>query len=271
MKYRFFSLVTLITVSFALMSTTLYDCSSENYVFKSGEELKFKVYYNWKAVWIGAGEVEFDLREAYLNGKKYLYSKATGKTMRKYDLFFKVRDSYETYMDPYSLKPRKFIRDVNEGGYEIFNNYEFNWDKNQIISESEDYKTPYGTDTFDLKDCTHDVLSSIYYLRTLNLDASSVGDTIPLRVFIDNKFHDLHIRYLGKEIVKTNLGKFRCIKVSPVLIKGRIFDENESMLVYVTDDANRLPILIETPISVGSVKAILTDYDGVRNPLTAKL
>jgi len=271
MNFRTAVAFLLISVSFIFISASTHDCSNINFVFENGETLKYKVYYNWRSVWIGAGEATMKLRETYLDDKQYLHSKVEAKTLRRYDLFYRVRDVYESYFDPSTLMSRKFIRNVDEGGYTIYNNYDSARDSNQVVCEFEDYKTELTNEIYDLKPCTHDVVSSIYYLRCYDISNFEVGDTVSLRVFIDNEHYNISIRYLGKEVIKTRLGKFRCLKVSPTLIAGRIFEEGKSMVIYVTDDDNRLPILVESPISVGSVKAMLIDYEGLRNPLSSKL
>ncbi len=79
----------------------------------------------------------------------------------------------------------------------------------------------------------------------------------------------MYIRYLGKETIKTKYGKFKAIKFKPLLLKGSIFEGGEKMTVWVSDDANHLPLRIESPISVGSVKIDMMEYSNLRYPLTS--
>jgi hypothetical protein len=99
-----------------------------------------------------------------------------------------------------------------------------------------------------------DVLSSIYYARTIDFNKYKVDDKIPFTMFLGNEVYNLYIRYLGKTQVKTRYGKFRAIAFKPLLVKGTMFEGGEKMTVWVSDDANHIPLRIESPITVGSVK-----------------
>ena len=79
-------------------------------------------------------------------------------------------------------------------------------------------------------------------------------------MFLDNEVYHLYIRYLGKETVKTKYGKFRAVKFKPLLVKGTIFEGGEKMTVWVSDDANHLPLRLESPIIVGSIKIDMMQY-----------
>jgi hypothetical protein len=113
------------------------------------------------------------------------------------------------------------------------------------------------------------VLSAIYYARNINFDKYKPGDRIPFTMFLDNEVYNMYIRYLGKETIKTKYGKFDAVKFKPLLIKGTIFEGGEKMTVWVSDDANRIPVRVESPISVGSVKVDMMGYRNLRYPLTS--
>ena len=242
-----------------------------NTAFGPGEKVTYKVYYNWQDVWMGAGEVKFNVKPAQLNNRDCLHISAVGETYKRYNWFYKVHDVYESYVDPYTLLPLKFKRDVNEGGYTIYNDIDFDREKNKVHVEHEDFKTKRYNKSFDVPDCTQDVLSAIYYARNIDYSKYKPNDTIPVTIFLDNKIYDVYVRYLGKERIKTKAGKYSTIKFSPLLIEGNAFEGGEAMTVWVTDDKNKIPVLIETPLVVGSVKAVLDTYEGTRHDFTAKM
>jgi hypothetical protein len=158
------------------------------------------------------------------------------------------------------MQPYKFIRKVDEGGFKINENVTFNQQANTATSEKATVKVP---------NCIQDVLSSIYYARNLNFDKYKPEDKIPLTMYLDNEVFNLYIRYQGKEKIKTKYGKFNAIKFSPLLIKGTIFEGGEKMTVWVTDDANHIPIRIESPITVGTIKVDMMQYKNLRYPMTS--
>jgi hypothetical protein len=88
-------------------------------------------------------------------------------------------------------------------------------------------------------------------------------------MFLDNEVFHLYVRYLGKETVKTKYGKFRAVKFKPLLVKGTLFEGGENMTVWVSDDPNHIPIRVESPIIVGSIKVDLMQYRGLRYPLSS--
>jgi hypothetical protein len=116
-----------------------------------------------------------------------------------------------------------------------------------------------------------DVLSAIYYARNIDFNKYKPGDKIPFNMFIDEEVHPLFIRYLGKEVVKTKYGKYKAIKFSPLLINGTIFSGGEKMVVWVSDDPNHVPLRIESPITVGSVKVDMKGYSNLRYPLSSRI
>jgi hypothetical protein len=235
-------------------------CGLTNTSFKAGESITFKVYYNLGKLFVGAGEAVFTCNLEKLNGRDVYHITGDGKTFRTYDWFFKVRDRYESYVDTASLQPQRFIRNVNEGGYKINQNVTFNMVQNTAISNTATMKVP---------NCTQDVISAIYYARNINFDKYKAGDKIFFNMFLDDKVYNIYIRYIGKETVETKFGKFRAIKFAPLLIEGTMFEGGEKMTVWVSDDANKVPLRVDSPISVGSIKVDMVEYKNLRYNFTS--
>ncbi len=236
-------------------------CGIHNSAFQAGETSTYTVYYTL-GVFIAAGEASFTINRENLNNKPVYHITGEGKTYSFYDSFFRVRDKYETFIDTGSLQPLKFIRNVDEGGYKKYENVTFNRQTNTAVTNNGVFKTP---------DCIQDVVSAIFYARNINFNKYKVDDKIPFTMFLDNETYNLYIRYLGKETIKTKYGKFRAIKFKPLLVKGTIFEGGEKMLVWVSDDANHLPLRVESPISVGSIKVDMMNYKNLRYPLSSLL
>ena len=237
-------------------------CGIRNYTFQSGERITYKVYYSVIGIFIDAGTAQFTLNKARLNDKMYYHAIGDGYSNPTYDWIFKVRDRYETYIDTLTLKPYNFIRKVEEGNYKKTENVVFNQDAGTAV-------TTRGT--FAIPTCVQDVVSAIYYARNLDYSRYKPGDKIPFSLFLDDEVTNLYIRYVGKQTVKTKYGKFRAILLKPLLVKGTIFEGGEKMNVWVSDDANHIPLRVESPISVGSVKVDMMGYANLRYPLSSRL
>lgn len=235
-------------------------CNIKNNSFKTGERLLFKVYYNMNPLWIHAGNAEFTINDEKLEGRKVYHISGVGKTQKSYEWFYKVNDKYETLLDQESLLPMRFIRNVNEGGFKIYNYVNFNHSNKKAVSTN---------GVYDIPNCVQDVLSAIYYARNIDYNKYKSGAKIPFSMFLDDKVYDLYIRYMGKYEINTKYGKFKAIKIMPLLIEGTIFKGGEKMTVWVSDDANHIPLRIESPILIGSIKVDMMEYSNLLHPLSS--
>jgi hypothetical protein len=175
---------------------------------------------------------------------------------------FKVRDRYESYIDAEGVFPWMFIRRVNEGGFKINQDYIFKQDNQKVkTQDKKEYDVPLGI---------QDMLSSFYYARTLDYKNAKINQEFSMDMFIDNEVFPFKIKYLGTETIKTRKGKFDCVKLRPLMMKGRVWEDEESMTIWVTNDNNKVPVLLETKISVGAVKATLTNWEGLMSPINNK-
>jgi hypothetical protein len=241
-----------------------------NTVFKQGEQVTYKIKYHWHFVWMESGEVTFSVTARDYHGIPSYYFSGSGFSYSKYDWFYKVRDTFQTYIDTVSFAPLRFCRFTNEGSNHIVTDNIFDFVHHKAFCFSAT-QGKYKEDSIQLPPGTFDVLSGIYHTRSLNFTNCKYNDTIPLILYLDGKIYHVHIRYRGKENVSTSFGKFRCVKFSVSLISGTIFKEGEEMTVWATDDSNHLPLSIEAPIIIGSVKAELQSFSNLRSPMDAKV
>ena len=259
MRLRALLLLVFCGISASLSADDVF-CGIRNTAFSAGESVTFSVYYTLAGIYVWGGDAVFSVTPDHVNGKAVYHVTGDGKTNSFFDSYFKVRDRYESYIDTATLKPVKFIRNVDEGGYKLYENVTFNENTNTATTTKGLYPVP---------PCVQDVLSSIYYARNINFNSYQVGDKIPFNMFLDNQVYNLYIRYLGKEVVHTRYGKFHCIKFKPLLIKGTMFQGGEGMTVWVSDDPNHIPLRVESPITIGSIKVDMTKYHGLRYPLSS--
>ena len=238
------------------------NCTIKNIAFSAGEKVVYTVYYNAAGIYINAGNATFTNTLETLNGKPVYHIVGEGNTNSSYDWIYKVRDKYETYIDTATMQPLRFVRNVNEGGYKKYQNVTFNKTANTAVTTDGVFKVPA---------CVQDVVSAMYYARNVDFSKLQPEDKIPFSMFLDNEVFNLYIRYLGKEEIKTRYGKFRALKIKPLLIKGTIFEGGEDMTVWVSDDLNHIPVRVESPIVVGKVKIDMMSYSNLRHPLSSLL
>ena len=261
MRRKIFSTLLLVILSANLTADNEF-CSIRNTSFSSGERITLKVFYNVVGIYVDAGTATFTATLDNYNGKPVYHAVGEGWSNSSYDWIFKVRDRYESYLDTATLKPYRFIRNIDEGGYKKYENASFNHEAQTVVTTHGVYKT---------KPCVQDVISAVYYARNIDFEKYKPGDKINLSLFLDDEIHEMYIRYIGKETIKTRYGKFRTIKFKPLLIKGTIFEGGEKMTVWVSDDGNKLPLRIESPIVVGNIKVDMMGYRNLRYPLSSMI
>jgi hypothetical protein len=231
-----------------------------NTAFQSGEVLTFRLHYGF--INAGVGEMRVQSQPVQMASKSCYHIVATGRTVNSFDWFYKVRDKYESYVDRDAIMPWAFARDVNEGGFLMTDYYAFDQYQKKVVSKGVSYDIPLHT---------QDIVSAFYYARTIDFSQAREGDIFEVPMFLDHEMHNFKFKFKGRVKLKTDVGTFRVLKFMPVVMKGRVFKSEEDLVVYVTDDANKIPLEIKANILVGAVRMTLTGYEGLRNPVTAKL
>jgi hypothetical protein len=245
-------------------------CKTKNTTFLSGEELTYKVYYNWNFIWFSAGEVTFRV----IDDDDQYHFQVAGETYESYDWFFKVRDYYDTWVQKDNLLPIMSIKTMLEGKYRLYDYVTYDQFRKTAYNERGKAKDDIRErKTYKIDGCMHDMVSILYYARNLDFTKYKTGDTFPIKIFADKETWPLSVTYRGREPDKKmkDIGRYNTLKFSPQVIEGDLFPEDTEMNVWVTDDANRMPLVIESPLSVGSVKAVLKSHKGLRYPVTAKV
>lgn len=261
------ALVLLLSIPLKAIPATGERCAAEDLAFYPGEEIEYTVYYNWGLLWVNAAMVTFNVHEkVYMNRPVYHFD-SYGQTLRKFDWLFKVRDRFQSYVDKETFRPLWYEMDTYEGGYEARDVYNYFPENNSVIATTENSDRPRQTDTLTILPCTFDIITAVYFARNLDFSTYSMNEAIPFSILMGNELHELSPRYLGKETIKTREGEtFDCIKFSVELVAGFIFTEGNEMFVWVTDDENRVPVVVEAQIRIGSVKAMLKTARGLKNP-----
>jgi hypothetical protein len=248
----------LLIVTFLVLSNSSF--AQTESAFDKGEWFKFKMSYSG---WMKAGEATLKVNEDVLDGKPVFHVVGKGKTTGAISWFFKVKDRYESYFDKEKLIPYRFIRDIDEGGHT--KNIEINFDqKNQ---KAHVYNIKHNSKKIiDTKPNVQDMVSTFYYLRNnLDVDKLKVDDEIRTDMFFDGENYGFKIKYLGKETLRTAFGKVECLVFRPYVMAGRVFKEEESLTLWVSADQNRIPIRMKADLAIGSLRADLEAFRGLKH------
>jgi hypothetical protein len=241
-----------------------FDAQRES-AFTVGEWFKFRIHYGL----VTAGYATVEVKEALKNSKKVFHAVGKGYTTGMTKFFFKVEDNYESYFDKVTGKPYQFVRKIDEGGYTKNQEGFFNQDKNTILVK--DYKNK-TEKTFTTSENIQDILSTFYYLRNHpNVDKLKVGESIAIDMFFDDESTKFKLKFIGREDVKSKFGIIPCMIFRPLVQSGRVFKEEESLTVWISDDQNKVPVRIKASLAVGSLKADLESFKGLSNPFMIKV
>ncbi len=248
----------LISIAFLTMQINFAQQESS---FQGGEWFKFKMSYS---NWLKAGNATLSVKDAKLDNKEVYHVLGKGWTTGMIKWFFKVTDRYESYIDKQSILPYKFIRNIDEGGHTKNLEIDFDQTNNKAYVNDKKRKTK---KTIETKPNIQDMVSTFYYLRN-NLEVENLkkGDEVKIDMFFDEENYGFKLKYLGEETIDTDFGRVESLKFRPYVMAGRVFKEEESLTLWVSKDKNKLPLRIKADLAVGSLRADLEGYKGLKHP-----
>lgn len=226
-------------------------------VFEAGEVLQYKLKYGF--ITAAEGTLKVLNSDLKFDGKPTYRLSVDAETSGTFDIFYKIRDHYDSYIDKEELTPYFYQENVREGGYRRADKARFNQDTRKVVSNRGTFTGP-TNQTFDL-------VSAYYFSRSLDLERIKVGDRFKLNYFLGKGIDQLTIEFVGREVVKSKLGNIRCLKFSPSIQPGRIFKKDSKLYLWITDDGNRVPVKAEVEILVGSVTMEIKSASGLKYPL----
>ena len=247
-------LITLSSIIFAFIFTSTNvkaEGKKKNFRFNSGEKLEFVIYYGI----INGGVATMELKKVKFKGEVIYYCSTEAKSTGLTDKLYRVKDVYASYFRPDSYLPYKSIRNINEGKYHKYDEAIYRHDSNLVRS------TKRMVDS--LPDDIRDMVSTFFYLRTVNYDSLKYGDIIEINTFFDDELFPFNMRYRGKEEIKTKLGTFNCIKLVPFVEPGRIFKTEDDMTIWLSPDLKYAPVRVKFDLMVGSLKIDLIKHSGI--------
>jgi hypothetical protein len=224
-------------------------------VFKAGEQLNYRLKYGF----FTAAEANLRVEDGEkIDGHPTYHIIADGKTAGTFDIFYKVRNRYETWVDRTSLLPYLYAENRREASWRHTDKVSFNHENGKLTADK---------GVFPFKGRVFDFVSAYYFARCIDISKIRIGDKFEIPYFLDDGIYTLSITYMGKEVVKSSIGKFNCLKFNPTIIPGRIFKKDSKLYLWITDDANRIPVKANVGLIVGSVTMELTDAKGLKYPL----
>lgn len=230
-----------------------------------GEKVDYAIHYGV----VQGGIASLELKPDTFKGKEVWHSVLTGKTTGMADALFRVKDIYESYIEPESELPVLSIRNIHEGRYKMYNEVIFDhYTRSDSAVLSSDLTGIHITEKG-----IHDILSCFYYLRNHHLPGYANlrrGDMISIMTWFTDELYPIRLRYLGTDEIRTKVGRIKCLKFNPVTEVGRLFKTEDDMTFWFSADGNFLPVRIRFNIFVGAFVAEIVNYQGLKYPLEIK-
>lgn len=210
---------------------------------RPGESLKFAVSYGF--INAGAAYLEVsDVKE--FHGRHVLNLVARAESNRFFSGIYKVRNRIESMWDSAGHYSLRYAETRREGKHRTQNEIVFDYPNQEARYQD-------GT-TFPIPPEVQDALSSFYFTRT---QALPLGGSVYFDYHASRKSVPLEVKVLGREDVETPAGKFRCVVIEPILKAGGIFKNSGRLVIWLTDDNRRMPVLMKSKVAVGSISATL--------------
>ena len=240
-------------------------------VFQVGETARFSLYFNWGFIWVHAGDIDFSIQTKKRNGEAVYSLKVVGYTIKSFEKMYQIKDTFETFVDTVHFLPVHYKEIKHEGSYYANNQYFFDRKQDStLVRMNFARKNRQWKDSIKIGNNVADLIATCYKVRNLNINKLMQNQTIPFPMLLDNKVYDLGLKYKGKEIIKLrNGGKYNAHKFTPKLVTGDLFKKEEDMTIYVSDDENHVPLLIEAKITVGYIKAVLSEIKNTKTPMSS--
>jgi hypothetical protein len=252
----------LFSILFFLISTTILSKGQNlpylnSSTFNAGETIRYKLKYGF--ITAAEATIQVTTTDIKFNNKPTYHLTAQGVTSGTFDMFYKVRNRYDSYIDQKTFTPYLYTENIREARYTRNDKVRFYQSEQKVIAKKGTFKSPVNQ-TFDL-------VSAYYFARNLDLSSAKQGDLFTLNYFLDDEVTPLTIEYIGKEVLKTNLGTIRCLKFSPSIRPGRVFKKDSKLYLWVTDDGNRIPVRAQAEVLVGSIIMEIESASGLKQPL----
>lgn len=226
-------------------------------VFQAGEILQYKLRYG--IITAAEGTIKVLNSDLKFDDKPTYRLSVDAKTAGTFDIFYKVRDHYDSYIDKDNLTPYFYQENIRESSYKREDKARFYQEGKKVVSNKGTFTTP--------TDQTFDLVSAYYFARSLDISRLKAGEQFKLNYYLGKEISQLQIKYVGKEVIKSKLGNIRCLKFSPSIQPGRIFRKDSALYLWITDDGNRVPVKAQVEIIVGSVTMEIKSAEGLKYPL----
>ena len=243
--------------------------------YHSGEVLYYRAAY--RAALIPnteAGEVTVSTRIDTLNGKEVYRVTGNGRTLPFFRWFFDMDDTYNIWVDKQTLRTQRFESDIKEDKYTFRSHYDYDWKAMKVHTWSQRKNETPRKKTMTLTPNSMDAVSLYFNLRSVDLKSFRQGEKRQLDMILEDTIRHLTYRFIGRETLSVpKLGDFDTMKFACTIGTSEEFSftDGTEFFIWITNDENKIPVMLSSPVRVGEIRAYLRRYEGLRYPLSSKI
>ncbi len=249
----------------AIALCTVVSVNSQYTAIAPGEKLVYTASYNMSGILNDIAQVTMETSNIKTSKTTLLRLKCTAATFSKWDNFFKIRDLYESYVNPKTLTPYLYKRDINEGGYYKAMKYTFSHKKGIVKTVQTKKNNWVENKTVSLNRGTKDIVSAIYNIRLLDYESMQVGASKTFTILFDRKETKAQVTYLGKETISTAIGRKTCYKLAISSAESDVLQGSRNNLVWLTADDNKIMVYGKFKIPVGNGELKIKSASGLKH------
>lgn len=243
--------------------------------YHPGEELDYRVSYKARMfpnTEIGAVEIRTSADR--IDGRDFFKVEGIGRTLPTYRWFYNLEDIYTVWVDGQTRRPVRFVSDLHEGDYTFQSYYTYLWPDSTVHTRWRSRQRPFQEKTMVLTNESMDAISLFFNLRSAEAEDFRVDEVGTLQMILQDTIKHIHYRYLGRENKKIrNMGRFRTLKFECQLgtTEGYSFTDGTIFTIWISDDRNKIPLYIESPVKIGSIQAYISGFKGLKYPLESRI
>ncbi len=228
--------------------------------FQGGEWFRFRIHYGF----FNASYATLSVKDTIYQGRPAFHASGIGRTTGLARLFFRVDDYYDSIFEQDIVRPLHFIRNINEGGYTKHVTIDF--DHANKVCTVNNLKTS-ALNVAPIEPNVQDLISAFYFLRNhFDISDIEIGEFAAINIFYDLSNFVFKFKFLGREKLNTKFGMVSCLKFRPYVESGRVFNKEEGLTLWISDDENKIPVRLTADLRVGSIDADLDAFRGLKHP-----
>jgi hypothetical protein len=261
--------ITLITLIFASLFTftdvQAQQCGIVNTAFAPGERIEYDLFFTMGIVRARAGRGTFTINEATFRGQPAYRAEMIMGTTGAVNVLHSFHEVSSAYVDK-RLRPLLYTRETHERSHVVESqSFTHEGDRVNVRTIRHINDDLRFDEVLTANECTFDFFSILLFVRNMDFSDMNVGDRKRVQFVNGRRLTDMYVNFLGTSSIRVNRNRHEVINVSMTIFDEAFTDPQEAISASLTNDANRIPVIINTGLRIGAVRAEMRNVSGLRH------